>query len=91
MLRAFWDTASDGRFSSRKLEQATYDMAAFRFIAATIITTMARLRRSARFIKGIEGLIVQVLLLAREKGVLMGRSARRHENRRERQPAQRTV
>ncbi len=43
-----------GIFSSRKLERATYDSVAFR----------------QRFLKQIEGLFVQVLLLAREMGML---------------------
>jgi len=65
-----------GVFSSRKLERATYDSVAFRFIAANDHPdhdTIAAFRR--RFLKEIEGLFVQVLLLAREMGVLnMGRS-----------------
>ena len=51
-----------GVFSSRKLERATYDSVAFRFIAANTF------RR--RFLKEIEALFVKVLLLAREMGVL---------------------
>ena len=60
-----------GVFSSRKLERATYDSVAFRFIAANDHPdhdTIATFRR--RFLKQIEGLFVQVLLLAREMGVL---------------------
>jgi transposase len=60
-----------GVFSSRKLERATYDSVAFRFIAANEHPdhdTIATFRR--RFLKDIEGLFVQVLLLAREMGVL---------------------
>ena len=60
-----------GVFSSRKLERATYDSVAFRFIAANDHPdhdTIASFRR--RFLKEIEGLFVQVLLLAREMGVL---------------------
>src|SRR5919199_928471 len=49
-----------GVFSSRKLGRATYDSVAFRTIAA--------FRR--RFLPQIEALFVQVLLLARELGVL---------------------
>ena len=58
-------------FSSRKLERATYDSVAFRFIAANEHPdhdTIATFRR--RFLKQIEALFVQVLLLAREMGVL---------------------
>jgi len=60
-----------GVFSSRKLERATYDSVAFRFIAANDHPdhdTIATFRR--RFLKEIEGLFVQVLALAREIGML---------------------
>ncbi len=60
-----------GVFSSRKLERATYDSVAFRFIAANDHPdhdTIAAFRR--RFLPQIEQLFVQVLLLARESGVL---------------------
>src|SRR3974390_917283 len=60
-----------GVFSSRKLERATYDSVAFRFIAANDHPdhdTIATFRR--RFLPEIEGLFVKVLLLAREIGVL---------------------
>jgi transposase len=60
-----------GIFSSRKLERATYDSVAFRFVAANEHPdhdTIATFRR--RFLKEIEGLFVQVLLLAREMGLL---------------------
>jgi transposase len=60
-----------GVFSSRKLERATYDSVAFRFIAANDHPdhdTIAAFRR--RFVGDIERLFVEVLLLAREMGVL---------------------
>ena len=60
-----------GVFSSRKLERATYDSVAFRFIAANDHPdhdTIAMFRR--RFLPQIESLFVQVLVLAREMGVL---------------------
>src|ERR1700688_3020994 len=60
-----------GVFSSRKLERATYDSVAFRFIAANDHPdhdTIATFRR--RFLEEIEGLFVQVLELAREMGML---------------------
>src|SRR5208282_4800590 len=60
-----------GVFSSRNLERATYDSVAFRFVAANEHPdhdTIAAFRR--RFLKPIEALFVQVLLLAREIGVL---------------------
>src|SRR4051812_39646875 len=59
-----------GVFSSRKLERATYDSVAF-FIAATQHPdhdTIAAFRR--RFLPQIEALFVQVLLVAREMGLL---------------------
>jgi transposase len=60
-----------GVFSSRKLERATYDSVAFRFIAANDHPdhdTLAAFRR--RFLRQIEELFIQVLLMAREMGVL---------------------
>lgn len=60
-----------GVFSSRKLERASYDSVAFRFVAANEHPdhdTIAAFRR--RFLKEIERLFVEVLLLAREMGVL---------------------
>ena len=58
-------------FSSRKLERATYDSVAFRFIAVNQHPdhdTIATFRR--RFLKDIEALFVRVLELAREMGLL---------------------
>src|SRR6202045_1596629 len=60
-----------GGFSSRKLERATYDSVAFRFIAANDHPdhdTIATFRR--RFLKDIAALFVRVLELAREMGLL---------------------
>jgi len=60
-----------GVFSSRKLERATYDSVAFRFIAGNEHPdhdTIATFRR--RFLKLITALFVEVLKLAREMGVL---------------------
>src|ERR1700688_3930685 len=60
-----------GVFSSRKLERATYDSVAFRFIAANDHPdhdTIATFRR--RFLTDIEELFVKVLELAREMGML---------------------
>ena len=60
-----------GVFSSRKLERATYDSVAFRFVAANQHPdhdTIAAFRK--RFLKEIEALFVKVLLLAREMGLL---------------------
>jgi transposase len=60
-----------GVFSSRKIERATYDSVAFRFLAANDHPdhdTIATFRR--RFLGEIEQLFVQVLLLAREAGLV---------------------
>jgi transposase len=80
-----------GVFSSRKLERASYDSVAFRFIAANQHPdhdTIAAFRR--RFLQEIEGLFVQVLAVAREMGVLkMGTG--RHQDPRQCQPPQRAV
>ena len=60
-----------GVFSSRKLERATYDFVAFRFVAANQHPdhdTIATFRR--RFLPQIEARFVQVLGVAREIGVL---------------------
>ena len=60
-----------GVFSSRKLERASYDSVAFRFVAANDHPdhdTIATFRR--RFLKEIEPLFVEVLKLARAMGVL---------------------
>ena len=58
-----------GVFSSRKLEQATYDSVAFRYIAANQHPdhdTIAHFRR--RFLKELASLFVQILVLARQMG-----------------------
>jgi transposase len=60
-----------GIYSSRKIEQATYDSVAFRFIAANTHPdhdTIATFRR--RFLDQLQPLFVQILLLAQEIGVL---------------------
>ncbi len=60
-----------GVFSSRKLERASYDSVAFRFIAANDHPdhdTIAVFRR--RFLDRIEALFVEVLLLARQAGMV---------------------
>jgi len=62
---------TSGVFSSRKLERATYDSVAFRFIAANQHPdhdTIAVFRR--RFLAQIAPLFAQVLCVAREMGVL---------------------
>jgi len=60
-----------GIFSSRKLEAATYDSVSFLFVAANLHPdhdTLNTFRK--RFLPQIEGLMVQVLLIARTMGVL---------------------
>lgn len=59
-----------GTFSSRKLEQATYDSVAFRFITGDTHPdhdTIATFRK--RFLKELEGLFVQILVVAQVMGV----------------------
>ena len=56
-----------GVFSSRKLERATYDSVAFRFIAANSHPdhdTIASFRK--RFLEELQALFVQILLIARD-------------------------
>jgi transposase len=60
-----------GVFSSRKLERATYDSLAFRYIAANTHPdhdTIANFRK--RFLKQLEPLFVEILLLAKTLGFL---------------------
>jgi transposase len=60
-----------GVFSSRKLERATYDSVAFRYVAANEHPdhdTLNSFRK--RFLPQIEKLMVQVLMMARLSGVL---------------------
>ncbi len=60
-----------GVFASRKLEEATYDSLAFRYIAANTHPdhdTIATFRK--RFLRQLKPLFVQILLLARTMGFL---------------------
>ena len=60
-----------GVFASRKLEQASYDSVAFRFITGDTHPdhdTIATFRK--RFVKELEGLFVQMLVMAKVMGVL---------------------
>lgn len=60
-----------GVFSSRKIERATYDSVAFRFIGANNHPdhdTIAYFRQ--RFLQELETLFVQILLIAKESGLL---------------------
>jgi len=83
---------ASGVFSSRKLERATYDSVAFRFIAVNEHPdhdTIATFRR--RFLKDIEKLFVRVLELAREMGMLKLGTVALDGTKIQRQPAQRAV
>jgi len=58
-------------FSSRKIEKATYESIPFRFIAGNLHPdhdTIADFRKT--FLPQIQGLFVEILLLARETGYL---------------------
>ena len=60
-----------GVYSSRKIERATYDSVAFRFISANTHPdhdTIATFRK--RFLDQLQPLFVQILMLAREMGLL---------------------
>ena len=60
-----------GVFSSRKIERATYESVAFRYIAANTHPdhdTISNFRK--RFLEQLQPLFVQILLLAREMGIL---------------------
>lgn len=62
---------ANGVHSSRKIERATYDSVAFRYVAANTHPdhdTLATFRR--RFLKEVEALFVQVLVLAKEMKLL---------------------
>ena len=60
-----------GTFSSRKIDRATYDSEAFRYIAENTHPdhdTIAGFRK--RFLPQIESLFVQILMIAKEMGLL---------------------
>lgn len=62
---------ASGVHSSRKIERASYDSVAFRYVAANTHPdhdTLATFRR--RFLKEVESVFVQVLMLAREMKLL---------------------
>jgi transposase len=68
-----------GVFSSRKIEQATYDSVAFRYVAVNAHPdhdTIATFRR--RFLKELKALFTQILLVAHEMGVMKLDSVRVH-------------
>lgn len=60
-----------GVYSSRKIEQATYDSVAFRYIAANMNpdhATIANFRKSCS--KELDNIFLQILLIASEMGIL---------------------
>ena len=71
MLSLLFYGYATGVFSSRKIERATYDSVAFRYISANTHPdhdTIAHFRK--RFLKQLSGLFVQILSIAQEMGVL---------------------
>ena len=71
MLSLLFYGYSTGVFSSRKIERATYDSVAFRYISANTHPdhdTIATFRK--RFLKELSELFVQILSIAQEMGVL---------------------
>ena len=71
MLSLLFYSYATGVFSSRRIEKATYDSVAFRFIAANTHPdhdTIATFRK--RFIGTLKPLFVQILMIAREMGVM---------------------
>ncbi len=71
MLALLFYGYATGVFSSRKIERATWDSVAFRFIAANQHpdhATIANFRR--RFLRQLKPLFMQILLIAKEMGLL---------------------
>jgi transposase len=71
MVALLFYAYATGVFSSRKIERATYDSVAFRYIAVNTHPdhdTIASFRK--RFLKELKALFVQILLIAHEMGVL---------------------
>ena len=71
LLALLFYSYATGVFSSRKLERATYDSVAFRYIAANDHPdhdTIATFRK--RFLSELTPLFVQILLIAQQVGVL---------------------
>ena len=71
MVALLFYAYATGVFSSRKIERATYDSVAFRYIAVNTHPdhdTIASFRK--RFLKELKTLFVQILLIAHEMGVL---------------------
>ena len=71
MVALLFYAYATGVFSSRKIERATYDSVAFRYIAVNTHPdhdTIASFRK--RFLKELNALFVQILLIAHEMGIL---------------------
>jgi transposase len=71
MVALLFYAYATGVFSSRKIEQSTYDSVAFRYIAVNTHPdhdTIATFRK--RFLKDLKALFTQILLIAHEMGVL---------------------
>jgi transposase len=71
LLALLFYAYANGVFSSRKIEQATRDTAAYRFLAGTLTPdhdTLANFRK--HFLPQLQGLFVQILMIASEMGVL---------------------
>jgi len=71
MLALLFYAYATGVFSSRKIEKATYDSVAFRYIAANTHPdhdTIAAFRK--RFLKELKALFTQILMIAHEMGVM---------------------
>ena len=71
MVALLFYAYATGVFSSRKIERATHDSVAFRYIAVNTHPdhdTIASFRK--RFLKELKALFVQILLVAHEMGVL---------------------
>ena len=71
MLSLLFYGYATGVFSSRKIERATYDSVAFRYISANTHPdhdTIATFRK--RFLKELSKLFVQILSIAQEMGIL---------------------
>lgn len=71
LLSLLFYSYATGVFSSRRIEKETYDSIAFRFIAANTHPdhdTIATFRK--RFISKLKPLFVQILMVAREMGVM---------------------
>ncbi|MGD2137726.1 MAG: SPOR domain-containing protein [Gammaproteobacteria bacterium] len=71
LLALLFHGYTSGIFSSRELEQASYDSEAFRFITANTHPGQALISSfRKRFLKELEGLFVQIMVIARSMGLI---------------------